>query len=605
MRLMIVDDDRQIREGIRYGIDWEAIGIDQVKEYANGKAAMGEFEEFQPDIILADIRMPQMDGLEFLQEVRQRNEEVRFLILSAYSDFEYAREAIRYGANDYELKPIKMERLIQMVKENAEELTRLRAKAENPGESLIRILEGEDGEADPAELVISLLGRDNMERSARLLAVKLHAESGLEWRDDNRSEALKEMEAMARYFDGILLPVKLDDRGEIFLCLCRSSVSVLQMYQQKIEIKNQLEGINDRMRERNISVTAGVSGHHSCASVLSAWQEAGKALNECFYLGRGSVSFWNGNIPSSKWEKDQAERIRKEFLRAAETLSEETLQEALDQLMKYIADARPKTDQLREFLMRTAHDITQNMEQYLSTEKMRNTWENARFVQEYIEAFREYFLEVMRQKAKQRRLDRFSASVASAVRYLEIHFMEPVTIEKVAESLGKSANYLSSLFKRETGSSFTDYLLRLRMEEACRLLQNTGMPIKKVGEQVGYSDYVYFSKLFKKTFGCSASDYRRERKEIRRVILPLIKPSIKMVFSMMVMWAFKTYDIVATMTGGGPGDLSKTAPIRIIEQAFTYNKFGYASALSLVFAVLIIALILLVRKCLGGEAYEY
>lgn len=93
--------------------------------------------------------------------------------------------------------------------------------------------------------------------------------------------------------------------------------------------------------------------------------------------------------------------------------------------------------------------------------------------------------------------------------------------------------------------------------------------------------------------------------EIRRVILPLIKPSIKMVFSMMVMWAFKTYDIVATMTGGGPGDLSKTAPIRIIEQAFTYNKFGYASALSLVFAVLIIALILLVRKCLGGEAYEY
>ena len=416
-----------------------------MKDFANGKAALQEFEEFHPDIILADIRMPQMDGLEFLQEVRRRNEEVRFLILSAYSDFEYAREAIRYGANDYELKPVKMERLIQMVKENAEELVRLRTKTENPGESLIRALEGDDGENDPAEL---------------------------------------------------------DGRGEIFLCLCRSSVSVLQMYQQKIEIKNQLEGMNDRMRQKSIFVTAGVSGYHSCASVLSAWQEAGKALKECFYLGRGSVSFWNGDTPAvDKWEKEQTEKIRREFLRAAETLNEETLQEALDQLMKYIAAARPEINQLREFLMRTAHDITQNVEQYLSTEKMRNTWENAKFVQEYTEAFQEYFLEVMRQKAKQRHLDRFPASVASAVRYLEVHFMEPVTIEKVAESLGKSANYISSLFKRETGISFTDYLLRLRMEEACRLLQNTGMPIKKVAEQVGYSDYVYFSKLFRKHLG--------------------------------------------------------------------------------------------------------
>lgn len=93
--------------------------------------------------------------------------------------------------------------------------------------------------------------------------------------------------------------------------------------------------------------------------------------------------------------------------------------------------------------------------------------------------------------------------------------------------------------------------------------------------------------------------------EVRKIILPLIKPSIRMVFSMMVMWAFKTYDIVAAMTKGGPGDLSKTAPIRIVEQAFTFNKYGYSSALSLVFAALIIVLILIVRKGLGGEAYEY
>lgn len=93
--------------------------------------------------------------------------------------------------------------------------------------------------------------------------------------------------------------------------------------------------------------------------------------------------------------------------------------------------------------------------------------------------------------------------------------------------------------------------------------------------------------------------------EVRYIILPLVRPTIILSLSMMVMWAFKTYDIVWAMTAGGPGDLSKTAPIRIIEQAFTYNKYGYASALSIVFAVIIIVLIIAIRKGFKGDSYEY
>ena len=89
------------------------------------------------------------------------------------------------------------------------------------------------------------------------------------------------------------------------------------------------------------------------------------------------------------------------------------------------------------------------------------------------------------------------------------------------------------------------------------------------------------------------------------IILPLIKPTICMVFSMEVMWSFKTYDIVWTMTQGGPGSLSKTAPISMIQQAFTYNKFGYASAIGLVFSVIVLICIGVVRRMLRSETYEY
>lgn len=93
--------------------------------------------------------------------------------------------------------------------------------------------------------------------------------------------------------------------------------------------------------------------------------------------------------------------------------------------------------------------------------------------------------------------------------------------------------------------------------------------------------------------------------QVRLIILPLIRSTIQMAFSMMVMWAFKTYDIVWSMTGGGPGDLSKTTPILIVEQAFKFNRYGYASALSIVYAFLIILFIIIIRKGLGGESYEY
>jgi len=94
-------------------------------------------------------------------------------------------------------------------------------------------------------------------------------------------------------------------------------------------------------------------------------------------------------------------------------------------------------------------------------------------------------------------------------------------------------------------------------------------------------------------------------KEVKLIILPLIKPTICMVFSMEVMWSFKTYDMVWTMTQGGPGSMSKTAPITMIQNAFTYNKFGYASAIGLVFTVIVLVCITLVRRAMKSEIYEY
>lgn len=106
-------------------------------------------------------------------------------------------------------------------------------------------------------------------------------------------------------------------------------------------------------------------------------------------------------------------------------------------------------------------------------------------------------------------------------------------------------------------------------------------------------------------FESSKLDGATYGKEIRYIILPLLKPTIQLALSMCVMSAFKTYDIVYSMTGGGPGDISKTAPLKIIEQAFMFNKYGLASANSVFYALIVVTILFILRKGIGGEKYEY
>lgn len=106
-------------------------------------------------------------------------------------------------------------------------------------------------------------------------------------------------------------------------------------------------------------------------------------------------------------------------------------------------------------------------------------------------------------------------------------------------------------------------------------------------------------------FESSKLDGATYRQEVRHIILPLIKPTIQLALSMCVMSAFKTYDIVFTMTGGGPGDISKTAPLKIIEQAFMFNKYGLAAANSVIYAIIVVVILGILRKGIGGDKYEY
>jgi two-component system response regulator YesN len=130
MKLLVLDDDIQIREGICKGIDWKSLGFDEVESAGDGFAGILAAREMAPDIVLSDVRMPGMDGLEFLRQVKELFPRIKVFLLSGYDDFEYLQKAIRYGADGYELKPVKLQNLLRLVEEAKEKIA-----AESPGKA--------------------------------------------------------------------------------------------------------------------------------------------------------------------------------------------------------------------------------------------------------------------------------------------------------------------------------------------------------------------------------------------------------------------------------------------------------------------------------------
>jgi two-component system, response regulator YesN len=124
IKLMIVDDESIIRKGIRTSIDWGALQVEIVGEAQNGKQALELVQQWMPDIVLTDIRMPQMDGLEFAQQLKQQYPYIKIIILSGYDDFNYARKALTIGVTDYLMKPVGADELTTLISKIGDEITK-------------------------------------------------------------------------------------------------------------------------------------------------------------------------------------------------------------------------------------------------------------------------------------------------------------------------------------------------------------------------------------------------------------------------------------------------------------------------------------------------
>lgn len=522
-RVLLVDDEEDIREGISRKMDWLGLGFSLVGEAANGQDALELAESLRPDVILTDIKMPFMDGLELCRILTDRLPAARFVVFSGFDAFEYAKQAIQMNVVEYILKPINADELSAVLRRLKDQLDRERAERRN-----VELLRSRYTENLPVlrELFYANLLDGHIEpgtereRAARL-DIDLQGEEwavGLAYIGSDRRDALSTLSVQKLLEESLTA-----DRCR--LTLYNDWVAVIVSLTESFTIYDLIR-VLDRVctlaaSYLGLTLTVGVGAPcKELSGMARSAAEARTALEYRSMVGRGQV-IYIGDLEPDGGQVLTFEEADERTLTAAVRLgSEQEVRDAAAALAGKIREANPSAGQYNLFLMElVTHLMKMTRRSGVGVEEVFGTGfslpiqDSALPSLEELEGWcAERYLRLWT-LIRRRQTDSAGQMVETAKEYIRQHYAESdLSVEKLCAYLHLSSTYFSTLFKRETGTSFTAYVTTVRMEAAAEAIRGTEEKTYLIAQRCGYEDPNYFSYVFKRHFGVTPTKYRSEGK---------------------------------------------------------------------------------------------
>lgn len=506
MRIVIVEDEVKIREGMGKMI-MNQTGHIIVGEAADGEEGLEMIHRFKPDLVVTDIRMPKMDGLEMVRRLSEEKCRSHIVILSGYSEFDYAKRALQYGAEDYLLKPLA-----------AEDVQGMLGKIED------RIREKEEWDHGVAQ--------------DRIKSVLLHNEKD----DDEKREKIRR--------DCGLEPGMKYCMAAGYIGMAEAGYrSIVEKGMAEIKMKFPELKVYLVYHENTQIIYCLAMGMELCGELLERYKTMFYHRMISLYKGKKDYPIWTEEAFTEQWIGDVAETLRSrlsyalvlgnELLLTEEMVTkykpeafqepkeiENRLKHALRQgnyeniekegenLIGYLRDHRFHPTDIRDTVVKSYHMITETLRdseqaQYnqLVNGNIIRELESAVTFREMEEAFKDLTNIIAKPKIQREDISNFV--IRRAIDYIREHYQEGLTLEEVARKLDITPEYLSTLFNREVGINFSTFLKRFRLSHAKRMLKGSDMKIYEIAQSVGYSDAKYFARVFKEEEGISPGDYRQ------------------------------------------------------------------------------------------------
>lgn len=537
IKVFLVEDEMVIRNGIVKSINWEKEGYRLVGEASDGELAYPMILKEKPDILLTDIKMPFMDGLELSRLVKQELPDTKILIFSGYDEFEYAKEAIRIGVTEYLLKPVSSEQLLEVmrriskqIEQDREEREILRQYQEDMKENVERERQNFFSHVIRGEVSIGEAVKNGkkygMDLSAGFYSIILfkifstpeeNIVSEHIWKICEKIETKVDEIPYAYYFQrGI--------DGWVFLLTAESKE---QMEERQ---KNLCDCLAEIMKnERKVEYFGGIGKPvERIRNLGQSFRDAERIFAERFT--RQSNQFLSGFEKMDVYKDDEFQikdlgdvgKLREMIEKFLNNGTKEELEEFMDTYFIRMKEDKLQSTLMRQYIIMDIYIVIMsfcekidavNHDYQQETEKLKSTIQNMNSVSE-IRLYITYMLNQAIELRDSISKKRYADIIKAAEKMISEHYMsEEISLNSVADSVGMSPSYFSSVFSKESGKTFVEFLTETRMEKAKELLMCSTLKTSEIGYEVGYKDPHYFSYIFKKTQGCSPKDYRARGKE--------------------------------------------------------------------------------------------
>lgn len=530
-RIILVDDEEEVRKGIIRKIDWEALGFQVVGDAENGQDALEKIEQLEPDVVMTDIRMPYMDGLTLTSWIRQKYPSVKVLIFSGFDDFEYAQKAIKLNVTEYILKPVNVEeltRILNRVRENLDQEIEQRRDVDLLRESYLSSL------PILRELFLNDMVRGNMPAEnirQKLEEYKIDILGAEKWLTAviNVENEASEETGLTFHQEKELIPISVKSLLEDNLKdYCRftafnSAVGVTLIAAVDGERKQTslIDLLGDICKEikriLQVTVTIGI-GYFSreLEQLPAAYQSAVDALGYREIVGTGKTIYINDMEPVSRGKLQLETRDEADLIAVVKFGTREKIEAAAKNFAARMEGARVHMRQLQVYQMSIINCLIRLMQQQdLELGAMFGTDEmygKVIYGNMKPEEFASVITEVgcRMNEAMNRERDKTAKKVIlEAKQYILDHYQDPeLSVDVMCRQLHMSPAYFSTVFKRETGQTYIAYLTEVRLDKAVELLNTTDDKTYVIAQKVGYQEQNYFSYVFKKRFGISPTKFR-------------------------------------------------------------------------------------------------
>lgn len=528
LKLLIADDELIEREALHFIIGGSCPAIGTIEEASNGREAISKNVTFKPDIIIMDIKMPGVNGIEASKIIRQFNAECRIILLTAFNYFDYAKEAIKIGVKDFLVKPVQNDEIIEVINSVADSINSERNKKRKQSDIINRLEHATKYLEN--ELVSSFIVGDTEEnqieeyfdimeikfKSGFCLVVNINYVSNFSevisqlQKDMIRKRCIEKIKLKFAELNNICLVSNI--KNDIYIIvLSEETLKPVEAKEWPLMLTNIVYKF---LRENTaIDVCIGIGECFDNARDINSSFLQAKEACECKGAGSGVTHFSDiqQNYDTLQYPKDKEKELCKHLLMC----DWNTCSVVADKIFNWISQSYNSLEDIRV----KAYELLIVIDKYLDWEANIGSNDTLVYFKNIQKAQSSYEVKmcvknILRnniEKLSNTNLDKHQVLIKKACEQIKKYYMKDISLDEMASMTGLSSFYFSKVFKHYKKMNFIEYLTHIRTQKAKELLIDPVNSIKDIGEMVGYNDSNYFTRVFKRVEGITPTEYRNKK----------------------------------------------------------------------------------------------